>query len=60
MIQSAEDLADLLRHAVTHDTGGEALASGIRKAAFVEPPTWRFGVETIEGRRFDVTITEGT
>lgn len=60
MIQTPEDLAEELRHGLVRGTAGEALASSVTKSAFVYPPVWRFTVTTVEGKRFDVTIMEGT
>lgn len=58
MIQSPEDLAEELRFALAQATAGEAAASQVSKSAFIFPPQWTFGVETVEGKRFTVTIAE--
>lgn len=56
MIQSVQDVAELMNRVVRRETGGEAQVVVIRERAFVTPPEVVLTVETVEGERFNVTV----
>lgn len=58
MIQSTEDLADLLSDGVRDLTASEAAGSPPRRILDVTPPRVVFTVTTVEGRAYRVTVDE--
>jgi len=58
MIGSPEDLAELLADAVRRETIGESVAGDRKAVRFIGGPEALFTVETVEGRRFVVRISE--
>jgi hypothetical protein len=58
MIQSPQDLAELLADMVRRETAGESLPSTPRLVAFVSPPQAVFVVRTVEGREYEVRVQE--
>jgi len=58
MIQSAQDLAELLAHAVRPLTDGESGSTEPITARYVTPPQCTFVVTTVEGRLYRVIVRE--
>ena len=56
MIQSCEDLAELLRAAVLVGSGHESLPGTVNLVGVGGPPDATFSVTTAEGKQFEVRV----